>query len=540
MAVGAHETDGAAIHLIPLQGGAARRLVGGFDEVGELAWAPDGRTLAFAARRDANWDVFSIAATGGTPVRLTDSPAYDASPAWSTDGLQLAFVSSRDGRQAVYRISVATAAQADIPAATLVASGEGPLADPAWSPAGEVVFAAWGEGRYRIEAAGMDGTGRRTMVEGKPGEDLRAPSFRSGDTNGTSVAAPVLAYLRVRNGEARLETRAVQADGNLESLPDTVAVQIDRYAWLPSGDAMLIAALSRGQFQFGVRDGTGRLHSSGAAVEARSGYRAPAIAWSRSSPDPALAAVIAPSLDTSPSADRPGLAILNDVDVSGPRIHAGLAEDFGALRQAVAAGVGQDFLGTLSDMWRPLGYDSDRSAFFSWHKTGRAFDTQMELRGPGSRRDLVLVREDDDGRTRWRMFLRAAAQDGSVGRPLDEPGWAFAAGSGDPELTADGGKRGAVVPEGYWLDFTALAAASGWQRIPSLTGSSLNWHRDWVALEYWHYERRDRLPWFEAAAQVYPDEDLQVALHRDRLQELGISLSRLARLGFPSGWFSQG
>lgn len=234
--------------------------------------------------------------------------------------------------------------------------------------------------------------------------------------------------------------------------------------------------------------------------------------------------------------DRPGLALLSGVDVPGARIHAGLAGDFDALRADVRAATGRDFLGTLADAWRPLGFKSSGSAFFSWHKTGRAFDTQMELWGPGGRRDMVLVRDEAGGRTRWRMFLRAGAQDGSIGRPLEEPGWTFSAGSGDAELMRTGGRRGASIPGGYWVDFTALAARYGWQRIPSIARGSLDWRRSWTGIEYWHYERRDGLRWFEAARQIYGDAELATELHPDRLRSLDVSLSRLAGLGFPTGW----
>lgn len=269
-----------------------------------------------------------------------------------------------------------------------------------------------------------------------------------------------------------------------------------------------------------------------------------ALSWTRAPLSAALprAAPAPASTDGSPLPDAapPGLADLPDVSVPGARINAALAEDFAALRADLRAGTGRDFLGTLADAWRPLSFKSSGSAFFSWHKTGRAFDTQMELWGPGRRRDMVLVREDMGGWIQWRMFLRAAAQDGSVGRPLTEPGWIFSAGSGDETQMATGGHRGATVPAGYWLDFSALAARRGWQRIPSQVRGSLDWRRAWTGIEYWHYERRDGLRWYEAARQVYSHAELVDALHPDRLRSLDVSLTRLVRLGFPLAWPGEG
>jgi TolB protein len=111
--------------------------------------------------------------------------------------------------------------------------------------------------------------------------------------------------------------------------------------------------------------------------------------------------------------------------------------------------------------------------------------------------------------------------------------------SGDEDLERTGGVRGVSVPEGYWVDFTALAARYGWYRISSLTGR-LHWQRDWVALEYWHYERRDGLEWFDAVSQVYSQPELVAALHIERLIALGVPTSRLTRLGFPPGWSRRG
>jgi TolB protein len=505
-----------------------RQLLTGFDGLEGPVWSPDGASLALAGLRDGNWDLYRIAGDGSGLTRLTDHPAFDGSPAWSPDGSRLAFSSARDGAMAIYQLALGSPDAT----ATRLAGDEGPAIEPAWSPDGAwLAYAAWADGRYRLDAVPAGGGASQTLAEPEPGMDLRAPAW--------SPDGRQLAYLESRYGNGRLTTRPWQAaTGRLDGAATQLATQANAFAWFPDGSAVaVLAATGRGR-QVDVRPTAGFGRQQLASLpEGPAG-----LSWARGALAPGLPlAVVAHATPVADASDaRPGLAVLTDVDVSGTRIHAGLAPDFAALRAEVAAATGRDFLGTLSDAWRPLSFKSSGSAFFSWHKTGRAFDTQMELRGPGGRRDMTLVREDLGGRTMWRMYLRAGVQDGSVGRPLTEPGWVFAAATGDDALEAEGGRRGETMPAGYWVDFTRLADRYGWRRIAGLTQANLNWHRDWVAIEYWHYERRDGLRWFEAARQVYSDLELLADLHPDRLRALDVSLARLARLGFPAGWGAEG
>jgi TolB protein len=562
---------------------APRLLVTGFDEIGGMSWSADDRSLAFAGLRERNWDIYSVNRDGTGLARLTEHPAFEAWPTWSPDGSEIAFVSYRDGGLAIYATPVDTAGAGASTAGTSTGEGairrithaDGPTIEPAWSPDGRwIAFAAWRDGAYRIEAVALADGAQHVASVPAVGIDFRAPAW---SPNGRE-----LSYVEQRYGLGRLVVQpwainelvtvaeAASAAGSgpaagstgagepatgsdpaarpvpdarsnlAEARPSAIADRVSSYGWFPGGQALAVVAADRSERTIEIRGPTGASHERFGPMN----QGATSVAWSRG-PMPAhlplLAAEALPHPASADQADgRPGLVRLDDVAVAGDRIHAGLAEDFAAFRAELRAAVGRDFLGTLADSWRPLGFSSSGSAFFSWHKTGRAFDTQMELRGPGGRRDMVLVRDELTGRTMWRMYLRADAQDGSVGRPLTEPGWSFAAGSGDSELAREGGRRAGAVPTGYWVDFTALAESYGWHRIPSLTQGRLDWHRDWEAIEYWHYERRDGLRWFEAARQVYTDEELATQLHPDRLSELSISLQRLARLGFPAIWPPEG
>jgi len=522
-------SDGLARAIALLEVGRdapAARLVAGFEEIGRLAWSPDGGTLAFGARRAANWDVYLVGRDGAGLRRLTAHAAFDAWPAWSPDGRQVAFVSYRGGGLGLYRLPVGGADADAVP----LTEGGGRAIEPAWSPDGaRIAFASWHEGAYRLEAVDAAGGSRRVVAE-DAGTDLRSPAWAPGGRR--------LAYLAGRYGSGRLVEMPWAADPEASVTEATlVAVRAEGFAWVPGAELLAAVTTERAGRTVEVRDPASLGRRTVALLPPGAGD----LAWTRG-PAPIGLPPIAAGAQVAPAATgaHPGMVLLADVDVPGARMNAALAEDYAALRAAVRAEVGVDFLGTLSDLWRPPGFSSSGSSFFSWHKAGRAFDTQMELRGPGGRRDMVLVREEAGGRTTWRMMLRAAAQDGSAGRPLVEPGWTFAAATGEPEGAADGGRRGGEVPEGYWVDFTALAERHGWRRIASLTRPGLDWRRDWAAIEYWHYERRDGLRWFDAMREIYADAELAAELGADRLRALDIPLDRLARLGFPAGWLSEG
>ncbi len=73
-------------------------------------WSPDGQFIAFDARALNNFgifDVFVVAATGGTPRRLTSGPLQNTRPAWSSDGRFLYFASDRSGTQQIWKIPAA-------------------------------------------------------------------------------------------------------------------------------------------------------------------------------------------------------------------------------------------------------------------------------------------------------------------------------------------------------------------------------------------------------------------------------------------------
>ena len=135
----------------------------------------------------------------------------------------------------------------------------------------------------------------------------------------------------------------------------------------------------------------------------------------------------------------------------------------------------------------------------SWNKAGRAFDFYYREALAFEPR-VEVVREIVGTETYWRIFIKAAAQDGSQGEPLRALSWDFQARYGDePRFYDEGGKIKDGIPPGYYVDFTALAADYGWQRVPA----GANWRAYFPAINFWHFESRQELTWEEAMLELY-------------------------------------
>lgn len=64
--------------------------------VTDVAWSPDGRRIAFAARAEGEdyRDVYVMSASGSSVTRLTTADGDDLQPTWSPDGERIAFASA--------------------------------------------------------------------------------------------------------------------------------------------------------------------------------------------------------------------------------------------------------------------------------------------------------------------------------------------------------------------------------------------------------------------------------------------------------------
>jgi len=103
-------------------------------------WSPDGSEIAFMGQLPGKpWQVYLIAADGGTPERLVPSDRDQGDPGWSPDGRQLvyggqALPEARARENAIHILDVATRRETILP-------GSEALWSPRWSPDGRYLAA---------------------------------------------------------------------------------------------------------------------------------------------------------------------------------------------------------------------------------------------------------------------------------------------------------------------------------------------------------------------------------------------------------------
>ncbi len=86
----------ADLYRVPTAGGKPERLTSMKGNESEPAWSPDGRYVAFVAKRgdDKQAQLYVIAANGGEATRVGDVPTGVYAPKWFPDSKRIAFISN--------------------------------------------------------------------------------------------------------------------------------------------------------------------------------------------------------------------------------------------------------------------------------------------------------------------------------------------------------------------------------------------------------------------------------------------------------------
>ncbi|MBI1881250.1 MAG: TolB family protein [Chloroflexi bacterium] len=535
------------IYSIAPDGSDPRQLTNAAAEDTDPAYSPDGTKIAFASRRDGNWDVYVLDLQGGEETRLTSSPHYDGAPAWSPDGQQIAYESYQNGDLDIWLVD---AAGADA-AANLTSDSEAGDFAPAWSPDGRTLaFTSWRQGSKDLYLLDLENEALTHLTSTPTAEEY--PVWQP---DGSQLAF-VIDNLGDREVFA-VDIAASNARGVLDILPKpepqpmpvTWLGRTDGPAWGPAGDR-IAAVFHRWDGEIiaiqtpGADHELPQLLTEPIIVQGRLTWHAEAINAGQTvatladiGVSPLYEEQLFPNDDSEP--EPYDLVRMNDVETGTPWLADTVNDSFLAWRFHIRDEVGYDFMSQLSDATRDLAQYSDTTQYASWHKSGRAIDTLFDYH-LGAELAHEIVREDYSNNTYWRVFLRCTDQTGRCGRPLVANPWNYSTRA----RTVIAPEQGGIEKEnlsGYYIDFTALGLEYGWERISSYDDEEFGWTWNFIAFEYWHYQkmvavgpgRTGRLTWYQAMSDIYPPDELNKYFTWQKMRAVGDDGHLIALKGVP-------
>ena len=222
------------------------------DGIGEVLVS----VIAFASRRDGNYEIYSVNLDGSGLTRLTDHPRVDAEPDWSPDGGKIVFFSARDGiinEQGVINNGGLYVMKTDGSEVTRVYFDQESDNDlpsyPRWSPDGARILFSSGPflGPAKLFVINADGTGLTALAP-----TLSNVAGADWSPNGNRI---LFAYGLV--GGSDIYT--INADGSgLTQL--TTAGTNSGPTWSPDGSRIAFVSLRDGNTEIYVMNADGTNH----------------------------------------------------------------------------------------------------------------------------------------------------------------------------------------------------------------------------------------------------------------------------------------
>ncbi|MEI8132083.1 MAG: hypothetical protein WCG34_06590 [Leptolinea sp.] len=473
--------------------------------------SPDGTKIAFSSRRNGFWDIYILDLARSILLQLTDTLEFEGSPTWSPDGQWIAFEKYTNGNFDIFLSDVTHPEKPPMPLT------DDPAADfsPAWMPGAtgrQIAFVSDRSGEEDIWIARLDDFNQRFINISRDSENA--------DTHPTwSPDGRLIAWAKKSGGDENL---VIWDSQNAEQSPRPSGTG-DWPAWNPTGTALLsrvqqanLTAIASydsasGQIALPLVRLPGPLQGLDWKSSGLEKMLAVQISQAPSNPTPPLWTSV---LSRNPLPLGPeGLVMLDGVSAPNPTLLDSVDESFTALRNKVASETGWDFLNSLESALEEKGSHQSPGLSNSWLNTGRGIAIN---RIPLHSGWMVLMREDLGNQTYWRIFLKSRSQNGSQGRPLTGKTWdILSRDSGDPVVYETGGKESAA-PEGYWVDFTELAARYGWDRFPALS----NWVTYYPGARFNLFAFTENLDIYTALGQMYPGEDFGRPVPRPTLTPL--------------------
>lgn len=470
---------------------------GTWDDI-QPALSPDGSMVAFSSHRAGQWDLYKMNLSTGETNQITDDLAYDGAPDWSPDGEWLTYETYIDNN---LEIAIIPADGSLEP--TRVTSN--PSADfaPKWSPAGRMIaFTSDRSGGNDIWIIDLDkiGDARYQNFTRNPVVDQGYPDW--------SPEGSEIAWTSSQNGVPSMYRMSVEGD-----VSPTYMGYGHLPIWSPDGKYVLATFIIPDNQYLSINSVVG---NNPILLPIELPGRLDGITWGVNGLPGTLPNYLAEfggniqnSLGIAAQESNPGAIFgrqftidLVDVEAPFPQLSALAIEPFYALRDRVTNEAGWDVLSSLEYAFVPFTQPLEPGRERDWLYTGRSFTLPPILMDVGW---MAVVREEYGNTIYWRVYIRASAQDGSLGRPLTRRPWDFSARfSGNSTYYEEGGAPFSNIPEGYWIDLTAIALNYGWERLPALS----NWRSLFYNARFTQFVITSGLDWEQAILQLYPPEIL--------------------------------
>jgi dipeptidyl aminopeptidase/acylaminoacyl peptidase len=276
------------IWVAPVDGGSPARRFASGPGAATPRWSPDGRWLAYTARRDGPPALMLAPLDGGEPVKVTDADGPVSQPAWSPDGGRIAYVarigitkrdksvpaaarnaprvltglSNRmdgigwyDGRAHVFVLDVASGVSVQL------TSGDFDHATPSWSPDGTAIVCTSDRSRQRVDR--VIGTRADVYVVAADGGGGKPRKLTGSNGNAifprVSPDGSLVAFVGHEHGDdfyaKTVNLFTVPFDGS--AVPRRIANGLDRsvgttapaqpFDWTPGGSSILFLAITEGR-----------------------------------------------------------------------------------------------------------------------------------------------------------------------------------------------------------------------------------------------------------------------------------------------------
>lgn len=457
---------------------------------------PDGTKIAFASNRNGPWDIYILDLITNQISRFTESLAYEGNPTWSPDGQWLAYESYQVDNLDIYIQSI------DKTSGPIPLTNH-PAADfsPNWSGEGrKISFVSTRNGRQEIWYADLDSTKSDKAVR-VPGFESRTAAHPNWSADGRFLSWSVVT-------QAGDHSLVVWDSTKPEDLP-VYAGPGDWPVWGGGGEILFSGIKTPSQsYLTAYPRHKDQVHVMLPAIGLPGNLEG--ISWVQ---DLTINTELDDAGEVSPTplwqypanlADqKTDLIQVRNLEAPYPQFIQAAQSSFSSLRQKTREEAGWDFLSTLEYAFLPLAEKLALGTNLNWLYSGRGL---MINDIPRSADWMIVMREEYQGRTYWRVYLRANDQQGYQGRPVNNFPWDFEARYNNSNTAYEnGGEYALTIPSGYWVDFTELAAAYGWVRFPAIN----YWQYSETASRYQYFAYTQGLSLDSALMQLYTPAAIQ-------------------------------